>query len=198
MQEEILIQISNKLKIERKARGITIQKLAEKAKVSKALISQIENNRTIPSLLVLINIINSLEIDLNKFFKNISFENPNQQVIIRRKNEYEKFEKEHSPGFSYFRILSKSFTNSLIDIVLLELEQGASRIKMVKTNAFEYKYLIQGSIEYHIKDDVYILEEGDSILFDATLPHRPVNTSKSTAKFLIIYFFNKKNNLSIS
>nr|WP_227256257.1 helix-turn-helix transcriptional regulator [Pedobacter sp. MR2016-19] len=53
--------------------GITVQELADKAEVSKGLISQIENSRTIPSLMVLMDIIKSLEIDLNSFFKDINF-----------------------------------------------------------------------------------------------------------------------------
>jgi DNA-binding XRE family transcriptional regulator len=48
MQEDILIQISNKIKGARKGKNATVQELATKAHVSKGLISQIENNRTIP------------------------------------------------------------------------------------------------------------------------------------------------------
>ena len=72
MQEDILIQISNKIKEIRKQKNITIQELATKAGVSKGLISQIENNRTVPSLPVLMNIVQSLNLDLNDFFNDIS------------------------------------------------------------------------------------------------------------------------------
>ena len=72
MQEDILIQISNKIKEIRKQKNITIQELANKAGVSKGLISQIKNNRTDPSLPVLWNIVHSLNLDLNDFFKEIS------------------------------------------------------------------------------------------------------------------------------
>ena len=57
MQEDILIQISTNIKERRREKGITVQELADRAKVSKGLISQIENSRTIPSLIVLIQII---------------------------------------------------------------------------------------------------------------------------------------------
>ncbi len=192
MQEDILLQISSKLKDERKARGVTLQQLADEAQVSKALISQVENNRTIPSLLVLINLIRCLEIDLNTFFQDIIFGLAQKPVIIKRQAEYQHFEKENATGFNYFRILSKSIPHALIDIVLLDLAVGCSRPVMVKTDAFEYKYIIQGSINYHIGEETYTLHEGDSIFFDATLPHRPENIGKKTAKILIIYFFDEK------
>ena len=53
MQEDILIQISNKIKEIRKQKNITIQELANKAGVSKVLKKQKKNNRTDPSLPVL-------------------------------------------------------------------------------------------------------------------------------------------------
>src|ERR1700760_2466168 len=105
MEEDVLIQISNRIKDRRREKNITVQELAARASVSKGLISQIENSRTIPSLIVLIDIIKALEIDLNEFFKDIRTraEHP---IIVKRKTEYEHFEKEHAIGFHYQRITS--------------------------------------------------------------------------------------------
>jgi len=98
MTEDIIIQISAKIKEKRKAKGITIQELADKAEVSKGLISQIENNRTVPSLLVLINIIRSLNLDLNEFFHEIGAEQQSSKVIIKQEAAYQVFEKEAAKG----------------------------------------------------------------------------------------------------
>ncbi len=95
MNEDLLIQISNRIKQVRLEKKITVQSLADKAQVSKGLISQIENNRTVPSLWVLMNIILALNLDFNEFFKDISQEkkNPNP-VIFKKQNDYQVFEKE--------------------------------------------------------------------------------------------------------
>ena len=52
MQEDILIQITNKLKDIRKEKNVTLQDLATRTGVTKGMLSQVENNRTIPSLTV--------------------------------------------------------------------------------------------------------------------------------------------------
>lgn len=127
MEENTLIDISNRIKEIRREKNITVQELADRVSVSKGLISQIENNRTLPSLLVLVNIIRSLEVDLNQFFKDITSSNTLPPVIIKRKAEYESFEKEQAFGFLYQRIFTKTIKNSTVDIVLLELEPNASR-----------------------------------------------------------------------
>ncbi|MDP1843127.1 MAG: XRE family transcriptional regulator [Sediminibacterium sp.] len=187
MQEDIIIQISNRLKELRKEKDITLQELAMNAGVTKGLLSQIENSRTIPSLPVLINLIKALEIDLNNFFKDLHVQQ-NDKVIFRKASQYQSFEKENADGFHYQRIFSTYTQEYHIDYVLLTLDIDATR-PMVSTNAYEFKYLLQGSVEYQIGDNKYSMEAGDSLYFDATEPHNPINTGNEPAILLVIYFF---------
>ena len=191
MEEDILIQISNRIKERRREKNITVQELAVRANVSKGLISQIENSRTIPSLMVLIEIIKALEIDLNEFFKDIRSKSDDLPILVKRKTDYEHFEKEHALGFHYQRIFTKSINPGTIDIVILELEPGATR-PLVETDAFEYKYVLSGEIEYQFNEEKIILSQGDSMLFDGRIPHTPKNLGTTTASMLVIYFFEEK------
>ena len=191
MEEDVLIQISNRIKDRRREKNITVQELAVRANVSKGLISQIENSRTIPSLMVLIEIVRALEIDLNEFFKDIRSKGADLPILVKRKNEYEHFEKEHALGFHYQRIFTQSISPSTIDIVILELEPGAAR-PLVETDAFEYKYVLSGNIEYQFNEDRITLNQGDSMLFDGRIPHTPKNMGTQTASMLVIYFFEEK------
>jgi len=195
MEENIILKISNRIKEIRRERNTTVQELADLAGVSKGLISQIENNRTVPSLMVLIDIISALDVDLNQFFKDISANSLLSPVLIKRKEEYQSFEKEQALGFLYQRIFTKTFKNSTVDIVLLELEPDATR-PMVVTEAFEYKYILSGKVDYIFEDQTYSLSEGDSMLFDGRLPHTPKNTAAQKAIMLIIYFFEQNGNNS--
>jgi|SRR6185437_1490 len=191
MEEDVLIQISNRIKERRREKNITVQELALRANVSKGLISQIENSRTIPSLIVLIEIIKALEIDLNEFFKDIRSKSNDIPILVKRKNDYEHFEKEHAAGFHYQRIFTRLITQSTIDIVILDLEPDACR-PLVETDAFEYKYVLSGRIEYQFNDEKIILNQGDSMLFDGRIPHTPKNLGTETASMLVIYFFEEK------
>lgn len=191
MEDDILIQISNRIKERRREQNITVQELANQANVSKGLISQIENSRTIPSLMVLIDIIRALNIDLNEFFKDIRTKTNASPVLVKRKDEYDHFEKEHANGFHYKRIFTRFIDHSTVDIVILELAPNATR-SLVETDAFEYKYIISGQIEYQINGDRILLGPGDSLLFDGRIPHTPVNMSDETASMLVVYFFEEK------
>ncbi len=189
MREDVLIKISNKIKEIRKSRKITVQQLANEAKVSKGLISQIENNRTIPSLSVLMNIVHSLQLDMMEFFKDISPSNNQQKVFIIKAKDYQPFEKEAAKGFVYKRILTRNLHSGPADFILLCLKKDARRNQIVHTDALEYKYVIKGKIEYLIQDQTYILEEGDSLFFDGRLGHKPSNIGDTDAIMLVIYYF---------
>jgi len=188
MKEDTLVQISNKIKEKRREQNITVQELADRAKVSKGLISQIENSRTIPSLIVLIDIIKALNIDLNAFFKDFRNNDDPQMVVVRKASDYEPFEKEDAEGFLYQRIFTQSVNKGTVDIVMLELEPNARR-PMVETEAFEYKYIISGDVSYNINNNIYELSAGDSLLFDGRIPHTPTNSGKNKAVMLVVYFF---------
>ncbi|EAZ80224.1 helix-turn-helix domain-containing protein [Algoriphagus machipongonensis] len=191
MENEVVAQISNKIKSVRKEKSLTLQDIADRAGVTKGLISQIENGRTIPSLLVLIEIIQALEVDFDSFFTELSKFSSGTKVFVQRKNEYQKFEKEDALGFDYSRIFTRKMPSSTIDIVLLEIQPGAKR-NFVTTEAFEYKYIISGSVKYIFKDQSVFLNEGDSMLFDGRLTHNPVNEGKVPVKMLVVYFFEQK------
>jgi len=191
MQDDILIQIGNRIKERRRERNITVQELATNANVSKGLISQIENSRTIPSLIVLIDIIKALDIDLNVFFKDIRHKDQDIEPIIKRKADYHHFEKEDAQGFHYQRIFTKSIKDSTVDVVILELEPDAHR-ELVQTEAWEYKYILTGEVEYIFNDKRYHLSAGDSMLFDGRIPHTPKNNTTQPASMLVVYFFEER------
>lgn len=188
MEQEVIVQISNKLKSIRKEKNLTLQDIADRAGVTKGLISQIENSRTIPSLLVLIQIVKALEVGLDEFFNDLSFYGNEGKILVQRKEDYQRFEKEPASGYEYFRIFTKKVNQSTIDIVLLEIQPGASR-DFVQTDAFEYKYVISGSVRYIFRDQEIELREGDSMLFDGRMEHNPVNAGPEVAKMLVVYFF---------
>jgi len=192
MKEDTLVQISNKIKERRREQNITVQELADRANVSKGLISQIENSRTIPSLIVLIDIIKALNIDLDVFFKDFKNNNEQEIVVIKRADEYECFEKEDAKGFLYKRIFTPAINKGTVDIVILELEPNASR-PMVETEAYEYKYILSGQVAYNIDNKIYELNAGDSLLFDGRIPHTPQNPGTEKAIMIVVYFFEEKN-----
>ena len=189
MHEELLLLIGDKIKSKRTQKNVTLGELAAKAGVSKGLISQIENNRTVPSLPVVFKIIHSLEEDLRTFFEDMQDSLGNNQVLIIRKGQEKLFSKEPVKGFSYKRILTRSISSQATDVVLLELKKKASRKQMISTDAYECKYILKGDVEYQIGEEIFTLHEGDTLFFDGRSKHRLRNIGPDDALLLAFYLF---------
>ncbi|WP_417609802.1 helix-turn-helix domain-containing protein [Owenweeksia hongkongensis] len=189
MNEKLLLQIARKLKDVRKINGLTVQAVAERADVSKGLISKIENGRTIPSLPVLLSIIGGLETNAEDFFHGFGNGEPHQDVRVIKKSEYDPFEKEEAEGFFYHHITTTEIDKLTLECVMLTLKPGAKREKVV-TDAYEYKYILSGNVTYLIGEDEYELEAGDSLYFNGRIPHVPENRGTEDTVMLIVYLFD--------
>lgn len=185
---DYLIGIGKRIKDIRKKNKKTISAIANAAEVSNGLISRIENGRTIPSLPVLLNIINALEIEVSDFFEGMP-KPTEENYIVSRAEDNSIIEKEDdAKGFTYQYIFGKQLSSIGFEAVLLEVKPDSKREK-VETDAYEYKYMLSGECVYVIGDDEVLIKEGDSIFFDGRIPHVPINRSNSSAKMLVLYFF---------
>ncbi|MEO7991144.1 MAG: XRE family transcriptional regulator [Chryseolinea sp.] len=190
VDNEIVSRIALKIRATRLKKNLTIQQLATRTKVSKGLLSKIENSRTIPSLPVFVTLIQSLDISLKEFFEDMVLTNGKDYLHIK-KDEYVTVEREGREGFQYQYILSQNILNCTMDVVLLTLEPGAKGNPST-TDGFEFKYMLSGNCEYQINNEIIKVEEGDSIYFDASVPHLPINRSRRKVIMLVIYFILPK------
>lgn len=190
MSEELILLIGERIKKLRTEKSITLEQLANKAAVSKSLISQIENNRAVPSLPVLLSLVHSLDVSVKDFFGDMQDYFSNEHVILIRKNQGAVFQKEPEKGLKYRRLLTKSILTQTADFVLLDIKANSGRKKFIQTDAFECKFVLSGSIEYQIEKNTYHLEEGDMLFFDGRARHRLWNSNKKDAQLLVIYFFS--------
>jgi transcriptional regulator with XRE-family HTH domain len=187
--EDYLIGIGKRIKEIRKMGNNTISEIATRTGVTAGLISRIENGRTIPSLPVLLKIINALEVEVTEFFGGMPQVN-GTKFIVCRKEDHSLIEKEdEAVGFAYSYIFGKQMNALGFEAVLLEIKPNSKRDK-IATDAFEFKYMLSGECVYVLDNEEVLLKEGDSIFFDGRIPHVPINRSTSTAKMLVLYFFN--------
>ncbi len=187
MHDPILVEIAKKIRSLRQARNLTLHEVAERAEVSKSLLSKVENGRTVPSLPVLVAVIQSLEVDMSSFFEDIGFgRGAHLPYIHQRAADYQPFERERAKGFSYRHVLNQSLQDTTLEVVILDLQPGSER-EPLTTDGYEYKFVLRGEVEYQIGDSTVQLATGDSLFFDGRVPHVPINRGKEVASMLVVY-----------
>jgi|SRR5690606_5697214 len=185
--DEILMNIGRQLKKARQKREFTLQQVAKRSGVSAGLISKIENLRTTPSLPVLLKIMQTLSIDLSEL--DLS-SHPQGDYVLIKHGEGSIEEREDSPGLEYKHLFSTTISDHNLRIYTICVERGVLR-KPISTEATELVYVLSGKVNYQFRKDNVLLEKGDLLFFDGTIPHGVSNEYEETAVLLKMYLIHQ-------
>jgi transcriptional regulator with XRE-family HTH domain len=183
---EVITRIAQKIRATRLQKNLTIQQLAARMHVSKGLLSKIENSKTIPSLPVFITLLQSLDISLQEFFQDMLLTNGSEFILIK-KNHFPPANKAGENGFVYQHLLSQNISHCTMEVTLVTIEPGSKGDTTI-SDGYEFKYLLCGRCESQINNDLVLLEEGDAIYLDASVPQTLINNSRKKVSLLAIGF----------
>lgn len=167
------ILIGKKLKQLRTEKKLSIAELSRLSDVSTGLISQIERDLVVPSVTSLWRLAQALDTNINYFFH----EEPKEEQLIIRKGEHQTLVTHQNS--SYYKLLHTDKTDRSLDMMEITLKGGHSyEKKSLSHEGEECGYVLKGTLTVHLNGKDYILEEGDSIHFNSSLPHKYVNNSE--------------------
>jgi len=177
---EVAERVGRRLRAMRKARGLSMRALAERSDLSVNTLSLIENGKTSPSVSTLQQLAQSLKVPITAFFEE---KTANERVVYQKAGERQRIFFSHGQMENLGEGLPRQGAEPFITI----LEPGADsdRSPVVHTGR-EFVYCLEGQITYTIDGETYPLSPGDSILFDAYLPHSWRNTAPTPSSALLI------------
>lgn len=162
------MKLGEKVRELRQRKKISIEQLSEMTGLSKGMISQIERDKTGPSVTTLWKICKALNVTMNYFFDDLHEYDP-----IVRKNERKKIQLKNANRT--YELLCPDLTKS-IEMLMIEIEPGQySTEELISHEGEECGIVIKGSLRVLWGDKQYDLNEGDSIYLDSTTPHRYLN-----------------------
>ncbi|AJY74400.1 helix-turn-helix domain-containing protein [Paenibacillus beijingensis] len=158
----------------RKQRDYTLQELAEKTGLSIGLLSQIERGIVDPTVGTFWKICTALNVPIHHFFQGIE-----EEHIVVRKDRRRLMEL--SDSNVRYHILSPNRPGK-IEYLLVEIEPGDMIEKdLISHSGEECGFVIQGEMKIILDQQEIVLNEGDSICFPSTTPHRYVNIGSGVA-----------------
>ncbi|MEJ2199998.1 MAG: cupin domain-containing protein [Desulfuromonadaceae bacterium] len=165
--------IGKKLKLTRLKNDMTIQELADRSRVSSNMISRIERGLTIPSVEILMRLAGAFGMSINYFVQEAE---KGSTVVFTRKGEGEPiffFEDKHQITSLTQGLRDPNFA---VFYDTLEADCSSGEGGMVHTGE-EFALVLEGSLEFNVDGDTYLLNQGDSLTFKASLPHTWKNVS---------------------
>ena len=165
--------IGGKLKQLRTEKKLSIAELSRLSDVSTGLISQIERDLVMPSVASLWRLAQALDTNINEFFQ----EEPKEEQIIIRKGDHRTLVMNHDS--SEYKLLHPNKTDRKLDMMVITLKSGHTYDqKPIRHEGEECGYVLQGTLTVSLNGKDHILNEGDSIYFDSSLPHKYINNGK--------------------
>jgi transcriptional regulator with XRE-family HTH domain len=172
--------VGSRLRALREARGLTIRALASRSGLAINTLSLIEHGRTSPSVSTLQQLARALETPITAFF---ATDTPRRQVVFSSAG------RRAAATFAHGTLedLGAGIADRTVEplLVVLQPHAGSGPDPIVHTGQ-EFVYCLEGRVVYTVADATYELSPGDSLLFEAHLPHCWHNPDGATARALLV------------
>jgi transcriptional regulator with XRE-family HTH domain len=174
------VNVGRRLRELRVERGISIRALAKQSGLNVNTLSMIENGKTSPSVSTLQQVAAALEVPINAFFET---EIVPQMIVFQKARDLKAAAFAHGTMAD----LGMGFTRSGLEPFIVTLEPSAdSGDTPIVHTGLEFVFCLEGCLSYEVDGQVFTLELGDSLLFEAHLPHRWRNAGESPSRSLLL------------
>lgn len=174
------VNVGQRLREQRTARDLTIRDLAQKSGLNVNTLSMIENGKASPSIETLQQLSYALEVPIASFFEE---DTPECKIVLHRADERPVFAFAHG----MLEDLGAGMARRGAETLLVKLNPHSdSGEKPIVHTGRETVYCLEGQLTYIVDDQPFVLEPGDSLLFEAHLPHRMQNTGTLPTRSLIV------------
>jgi transcriptional regulator with XRE-family HTH domain len=165
----------------RESRQLSLKEIAARSGLTQSFLSQVERNLTSPSVASLRKVAQAFGVPLTELFQGPVI--PENRVVRR----HERRQLIH-PGRQWRDYLLTPNLTGKLQVILSVIEPGggSGEEPYAHDSDEECVIVLRGRLEFWVGTDRYLLEEGDSIVFESRIPHRNKNPGPEQAEVLWI------------
>ncbi|EIE52067.1 MerR family transcriptional regulator [Salipiger aestuarii] len=185
-EKNLEVAIGRQVRDLRKRQRMTGSELAQQTGLSVGMLSKIENGVISPSLNTLQALANALRVPLVQLFS--GFEEPRGAMHVKA-GQGAEIERAGTRAGHQYNLLGHIGSNNsgvVVEPYLITLDSASDRFPAFQHEGIELIYMLDGVIDYRHGDRLYLLEPGDSLLFDSDAPHGPEVLVDIPARYLSI------------
>ena len=179
-------KVGHRLRALRDKQGLSLRALAERCGLSINAISQIERGENSPTVSTLHRLATALNLSITDFFQ----EETRQTIIFTKQSTGLRSQ----TAGAMMETLGIGLSNQQLEPFRMTIGPGVGNVNDPVSHAGEEFILcLEGNIEYSIDDQIFYLEQGDSLLFDATQQHAYHNPTHAPSTILLIFQASQQN-----
>jgi len=177
------MKLGEKIKEIRKNKNYTLKRLSEETNLSIGFLSNVERDLNSPSISNLQQICQILGVNLMEILEGKKDDYP----LVKKTDREEIF----SNLESHVKVESLLNGKSNLNGIAITITGGSNFNEMSWGHGYdEIGVVIKGQLEIEINNELFHLDEGDSVYIKASIPHRYKNPIKDES---IVYWFSVKD-----
>ncbi|MBW1997595.1 MAG: cupin domain-containing protein [Deltaproteobacteria bacterium] len=190
-EEEIPVNVGERLRIAREKKGLNLQDISQRTGFDIELLSGIEEGKIAPPLGTIIRLAKALEMKMGYF---IGGDGEKTYTIVRRKDRkiVSRYDAKRARYYGYeYESLAPQKKNRHMEPFLVTLHPSKANAERSTHDGQEFIFVLQGRVEVRLQKDVHVLEPGEAIYYDSTLPHLVKCHGDDIAKILAVLYAEK-------
>jgi transcriptional regulator with XRE-family HTH domain len=194
------VNVGSLIRRERQKQGLSLRELARRVRISASMLSQVEHDRTRPSVSTIYAIATELGLSIDALLsdggapaegaspaastrRHQGPATPASELACQLVRPEQRRKLELESGVTW-ELLSDLLPH-LVDFMFVTYEPGGSSSssgKLMRHTGTEFAFLLRGKLKIQVGFDDYILQPGDALAFDSTEPHLLVNEGTEPAE----------------
>lgn len=178
-------EIGKRIKAFRINKRITLEQFADQTGFTKGYLSRIEKSEKSPPVSTLGILARALGVTISTL---LGEENHYTSIGIVKKGERPLIARDGT-AFGYsFEAVAHKFPNKKMEPFILTLPLNLKKKTVYQHEGEEILFVLEGTMKFFHGNQEYIIEEGDCIYFDSSLPHFGESVGRKEVKcFMVIY-----------
>ncbi len=171
IREDIQANVGERVKGVRERRGLDLGDISRRTDIDVSLLEQIENGTVAPPLGMVIKLAKALEMKMGYF---ISGEEDRPFTIVRRDDRkvVSRYDSKKGKHYGYeYESLAPHKKDRHMEPFLVTLHPSDTDQERSAHDGQEFIYVLDGTMEVRLEEEIHLLEPGDAIYYDSTVPH---------------------------
>ncbi len=176
--------LAERLSSYRRLKGLSLEQVATRAGITKSYLSKLERGLSSPTVGTLLRLAQALGRSTEQLIGNAA---QDEDIVLVRAEERIPFTRSKEwEGYVYEAIAANRGKKAMAPFIMTPPTIVNEKTDLVSHAGEELIFLISGVMEIVFEDRVIRLQAGDSLYFNASIPHRSRSLGEQAAKALMV------------
>jgi transcriptional regulator with XRE-family HTH domain len=175
--------IGARIRFLRRQREMTLDQLSSLSNLTKSYVSKVERGLSVPSISTAMKIADSFNITVSQLLGEDGYDDA---VSIVRKNERRSFMGAGSSSSYDYELIAAPKKYKSMEPFIMKPPLEFQDKHVFEHAGEELIFVLSGSVEIELSGKLVRLDSGDTMYFDAYLPHRTRSVGSQQASVLVV------------